>query len=276
MNSLLRLSLVLIALATFSIAYAHKAQAQGCVVTGATPDGGEVVNCSGTDTNGISTTNQADDVTIEKGSDISSQVNGGNVIDTLDGDDKVTMEGGTVSNDTIQNVCIELGPGNTEFEMHGGKLLCEHGVRNTNPGSAKMTFTGGEIVAVDEAIQGRNGGNEIYISGGKFFAGDGVVQTGSGEDKIVITGGLLRQTDNFDEVIESFQGNDMISVSHAIIDGTIADNRQAIDGNADDDMVRLGTGAVILGLITGGQGFDTLVFEMGLPRLESQAFAHKY
>ena len=56
----------------------------------------------------------------------------------------------------------------------------------------------------------------------------------------------------------------MISISNAVVDGSIAESRHAVDGGSDDDTIKLGTGAVILGLSTGGVGFDTLVFEMGV------------
>ncbi len=247
-----------------------------CVVTGMTPSGGEIVSCSGTDNNGLETTDLADDVTIQDGSDISA--GGDEVVHTRDGDDKVQMNGGTVSGNDPGTDCIELGSGNDEFHMVKGSLLCEHGVRNSNPGAAKITIDDGIITASDECINTRDGSDEIYINGGELTCDDGGLQTNEGNETIIITGGRITQTEPIDQPIRTDEDDDLISISNATIDGRNAANREAINAHDDNDTVKVGTGAEILGIISGGDGYDTLVFEMDVPEeaagfLCSQIFA---
>ena len=264
MKNLLRISLVLITLLALSFAYTDQASAQGCVVTGATPDGGEVVNCSGTDTDGITTTNQGDEVTVEEDADISRT--GDNVIDTLEGDDVVRVNGGRIEGLGPTDVCVKMGEGNNEFHMTAGTLIGqEEGIDIIGLGRSKITIEGGTIDVTDgneEAIDGATGPDEVYIMGGLIIGADAAIMTRQGNDIIIITGGRIVQTDSSDQTVDGGSDDDLISVSNAVVDGTLAQNNEAINGDSGDDTVKLGTGAVILGKSSGGEDFDTLVFEM--------------
>lgn len=277
MRNIIYFSVFFISLFVLTFLSSQNSYAQGCPVVGSTPGGGEVVECNGVEVNGVFTTDQNDEVTINPGSDITSPVE--DVIDTFAGNDVVRMFGGTVSGDSSTSECIELGLGRNEFYMFDGQLLCEHGVRSASDAdSTKIVIEDGLIEAEDECLNPGNSPDEIYISGGILNCDHAIIQTRDGDDIVVITGGILTQTTDEDQGVETGEDNDMISVSHAIVDGSIAKDRHAIDGGADDDTVKLGTGAEILGLSTGNEGFDTLVFEMGvtetsIPSLCSQILA---
>ena len=271
MNNILKSSFLATALLITLSLISTNSFAQ-CIVTGNTPEGGEVVVCSGTDTNGITTTEQADDVTVEKSADITRT--GKNAIDTLDGDDKVLVKGGMVRALSDRDA-INLGIGNDELLMEAGTVIGGDEGINTSDGKNKITIKGGFIQGLtDEGIQTGNDEDEVYIMGGEIIGTDSAVQTFGADDKIIITGGLMIQDDNGSTTIEANEGNDLISVSHATIDGSMT-NEGAIAGGQDDDIVRIGTGAKIIGTIygnffdiigPGGTGFDTLVFEMAVPQ----------
>lgn len=256
-----RVTIVLSIVLVLTLTYSLNSFAQ-CVVTGSTPEGGEVVVCSGTDTDGVQTTDNPDDVTIEEGSDISDGDN--RVVETLAGNDKVLMKGGTVRGTDPSTDCIELGTGDSEFHMTGGKLMCEHAVRCDEPCNAKITIDDGMMLDCEECINTRDGNDEITINGGMFTADDAIIQSFLGEDTIIITGGTLIQMGPNDETVDAGDGDDFVSVSHTTIDGSTANLGQAVNGNDGDDTIKLGSGAVILGLTSGGPDFDTLVFEMGV------------
>ena len=283
MRKLLGLTLVITTVLIFSFAYVDRAQAQGCVVTGGTPDGGEVVVCDGADNDGLTTTDQADEVTVEPGADLTRA--GNDVIRTEDGNDFVEINGGMITGPpTDDENCIDLGSGVNELIMRDGTLRCGQGIRCLSGSTCKITIEGGTIEGIsqvgtgDEAIQTDDGDDEIYIRGGFLTATDGVIEPINGNDTIIITGGYLKQLDDSNSAVQGNRGNDLISVSNATIDGLLATSENAINAGSEDDTVRLGTGAVILGDITGGPDFDTLVFEMGvtetvIPSLCSQLLA---
>lgn len=263
MKHLIRLSLTLATVFVLSLSFSQISSAQ-CNVTGTTPGGGEVVVCTGIDSNGLDTTDQPDEITVEESAEISRAAT--DVINTLGGDDKVYINGGSITGtDNSSLTCVNFGGGNNELHMRSGSLTCDEGIFCGNADSCKITIEDGFIRATTglaEVIQGSSFPDEIYISGGTFIANNAVIQAGGGGDMVIITGGSFTQTDDSDEAVDTGSDNDLISVSHAFIDGSLADSRHAIAGGSSDDTVKLGTAAKILGLSTGDDGFDTLVFEM--------------
>lgn len=275
MRNLLYISVFLTGVFVLTLLFSHTSFAQGCVVTGATPSGGEVVNCSGTDPNGITTTNQGDDVTVEQDADITRDNT--DTIDLLSGDNYILIKGGLITNTGTSGDAVSLSEsgdtGNNELVMKGGTLIggCA-GIEADGDGLHKITIEDGFIQGLtDEGIDLGDGPNEVYIMGGTILGTDAALQTGSLDDKIIITGGFLKQDDNSDPTIKAGPGNDLISVSHATIDGSMT-TEGAMRCGSGDDTVKLGTGAVILNTIyadfegsTEDNGFDTLVFEMEVP-----------
>ena len=267
--NILNFTVFLTGLFIVTITLSSDALAQ-CNVTGMTPDGGEVVVCSGTDTNGIETTDLADEVTVNDNADLSNP--GGDVIETLNGDDYVEINGGMITGPSTDDFnCVDFGLGNNELLMTAGTLICGEGIVCAQESVCKITIEGGTIDATTtlndggEVIFTTNNDDEIYVSGGVLTATDGVIQTDDGDDIIIITGGTFKQTDSSDEVIDCSDGDDLISISNALIDGSMNFPEDAIDADDQDDTVKLGTGAEIIGLIDGNRGFDTLVFEMEVP-----------
>ena len=267
MTRLILTTTVLVLIVT--LIHSQGAFAQGCVVTGSTPEGGQVVVCSGVDTNGLETTVLADEVTVEPDADLSRGDD--NVIRTFDGNDLVRMNGGRIETDGAGNDCINLGVDSDEFHMTAGTLIChEDGVLSFGGGNKIFTVEGGSITVLDtpdgeEALQSGGDDDEFYISGGQITGFDAAIDSLSGNDTIIVTGGMLKTLDDGeDSTIDAGGDNDLISVSNALVDGTLAENGVAVGAGSGDDTVRLGTRAEILGLTSGGADVDMLVFEMAV------------
>ncbi len=213
-----------------------------CVVTGPTQAGGEAVECAGNDNNGVITTNNPDMVVVQPGSNITSDLADG-TIQTLDDDDNVQINGGTIINTAV------LGPGH------------EDGV-NLGDGNDILNMIAGTINASEDCLEGDFGNDTITVSGGMLHCVDDGICGAEGNDVITVTGGVVIGDE---DGIDAEPGNDVVSVSNATVEtrgGGSTDT--AIETDSGDDTVKLGTGAIILGLIDGGTNIDTLIFEMSV------------
>lgn len=252
----------------FSSISVFQAHAQ-CVVTGSTPDGGDIVICSGTDTDGITTTEQEDDVTVRTGADLSRNAAFVPVIQTQSGDDNVLIEGGMIDGSSNTADGINMGPGSNVLHMIDGTIFAAgECIRSEGPGNADITVEDGFLdssAGNEECIQTDIGNDKITVNGGEIIGRDAAIQTDEGQDMVIIKGGRVFQARDSDPTIRLGPDNDFCSVRNAVVDGTVAEFRQAIDGEEGDDRVELGTGAEILGIVSGGPDFDTLVFNMAVP-----------
>ena len=236
MKNFLYIPVFFTAIVALSLSGADKTFAQ-CVVTGATPGGGEIVQCMDDDPDGITTTDSPDEVTVFPDATITRNVS--STISTLNGDDRVEIFGGTLSN-TAAFDCVRASNGNDVIIMHDG--LCTAG---------------------GDCLDGGDGDDVITMNGGMLDCGDEGFDAGNGNDVLTITGGRIEGSQG----IRAGNGNDEIFVTNAVIDRTSNDpNDDCLDGNIDNDIIRLGTGVECTnGQINGASGFDTLVFEMEVP-----------
>lgn len=240
-----------------------------CQVTGSTGEGGQVVECTGNDPDGVITTTLADDITVSPGAVVGSSSLAADAILPDAGNDVVRVLSATIrTNGASANDCINLdGAGIDTVIIENSVLDCAHGVQSQSATSGlNFTMTSGTITALDEAVDGSGFEDNIAVKGGTLSAADGVIQAGGGNDTITVTGGTLTQTTNADEVISGGSGNDVISISNAVIDGSLGDPNAAVAGNEGNDTIILGDGADIRGIIHGElfadvPGTDILVFE---------------
>lgn len=242
MNKIVYLSSVFVIVLVLFLGLSQQAYAQ-CIVIGPNPGGGEIVECNEADNDGVITTNNSDMVTVQPGSDITSDLADG-TIQTLGDDDNVQINGGSISNTAV------LGPGH------------EDGV-NLGAGDDVLNMIAGTITASEDCLEGDFGNDTITVSGGMLHCVDDGICGAEGDDVITVTGGVIIGDE---DGIDAEPGNDIVSVSNATVEtrGTI-DADTAIETDSGDDTVMLGTGANILGLIDGGADIDTLIFQMAVP-----------
>jgi len=214
-----------------------------CVVTGPTPGGGESVECTGSDNDGSITTNNLDMVTVQPGSNITSTLSDG-TIQTLDDDDNVQINGGTIINTATE------GPGH------------EDGV-NLGDGNDVLNMFAGTINATEDCLEGNFGNDTINFFGGLLHCTDDGICGAEGNDTITVLGGVVIGDE---DGIDAEPGNDTIVVGNATVQTMgLGVSDTAIETDSGDDSVTLRSGAVILGLIDGGSDIDILIFEMSVP-----------
>ncbi len=245
-----------------------------CQVTGATPGGGQIVECAGPNPNAVVLSGFNDQVTIFPGADIGSPTTDDDMIQLEAGDDNVLVLGGSIRADPDKTTdCIETGPSGVDtIVIEDGFFHCEE-VVTVEPqpyGSLILTINGGILMAGEEVVStGGDQDQQILVTAGSLIAAEGVIQTHGGDDRITVTGGSLVQTTDDDETIATGPGNDRISLRTALIDGSAAEAGVAVEGAEGDDTVILGTGADVRGLIhgddvRGSTGQDTLIFNIAV------------
>lgn len=247
-----------------------------CQTTGSTPDGGDVVECSGVEPGPVELTQFADKVTIFPDADIGSPAATFDLISLNGGDNEVLVLGGSMQTDSSFSAdCIDFeAPGTHTIVVEDGLFECQEGITvesGTGTASLIATVNGGMFNVTEEAINNSTGGDDVVlITGGTLIADEGTIQLENGNDTVTITGGTLVHTGVTDEVIDMGSGNDVISLSNTLIDGTITEMDVAIGAGPDDDKVILGNGAEVIGIIDGthpglNPDSDTLIFDMEVP-----------
>ena len=209
-----------------------------CDATGETPEGGEVVVCTGSETMGYDDTAFRDTVDVPAGATVGNIV--GDTIEMTVGDDEVTINGGSVTSDAD---CIEGGDDADTIIINSGTMTC---------GS--------------DGIRGQNGADRIEMHGGTITATDGDGLEGDdGEDVIIMTGGsVVVMGIDASHGIEADDGNDTVTVSGGSISVSNA-AFAAIDGGDEDDLVEIAGDVALVGTIDGGDDSDTLRFSMAIP-----------
>ena len=194
----------------FSFGFTLQSYAQ-CIVTGATPGGGEVIDCQGNDPIGVVATGNPDEVTVQPGANITTD----NVvsISVLEDGDTVNINGGVITTTGIAVGSVTMGVGDDVINMQAGTVNSDR-----------------------DCLRG-----------------------GGGEDRIQVFGGVLNCGE--DGIVGDIQ-DDIIFVAGAVITSLFGDGVTAGD---DNDTVTLGSGANIVGDISGGDDIDTLIFAMQVP-----------
>ncbi|MCX7544333.1 hypothetical protein [Marinicella gelatinilytica] len=163
--------------------FAHVETAQAdCAVTGATGSGGEIVMCTGTDTDGYDGTLFIDDLTIPSGAVVSRA--SGDTINLSDGNDVVLISGGTVTSNSDP---IETEDGDDYVTMTSGSLIGDSDGIRLNDGNDTIIITGGVITGNgDDGVEGDGGNDTIIISGAVITGSDAAIEADSGDDLVEI------------------------------------------------------------------------------------------
>ncbi|MEM8549105.1 MAG: hypothetical protein AAGF46_13180, partial [Pseudomonadota bacterium] len=182
----------------------------------------------------------------------------GAAIDVGGGDNNVTVTGGTINTPTIDAQAIFQGEAGTlTVTISGGVITSEDEVvRAARNGvtTLQALVTGGTLTAGEEVIYGGELDDEITVTGGTLIGSDDAIQSFEGNDTITITGGTIIELGS--DAIDADSGNDIVSVSNALIDATDPGASGAIRLGAGSDQLTLGDGADIRGLIRGGTDTD--------------------
>lgn len=264
MKRRLNLSLVLFVLA--SPAWAD------CTVDGATSDGGNVVNCDtdapNPETIPIVGTANDDEITVGIGAGMDTA--GNRAIDGAGGSDTIRVLGTNGPDDVIDNsdgtgqVIYTSAPGEAVvIEVRGTTLL-------GNDKGVDVSATGGSTIidVIDSTITTANQG--VNLSAGSqadvvTIVRSTITSTGSrdavetygGNDIVTITDSTLTSGSN-DEALELGGDDDQVTIVRSTL---VASGADAVDGEAGNDIVRIGDEVDLTGLLSGGPDFDELVFQ---------------
>lgn len=228
-----------------------------CVVTGVTGSGGEVVLCSAADVDGYVGTANGDDVTVPLGATVDNPA--GNGIQTIGGDDVILVSGGTI---TGTNAAIAGGAGIDTITINSGSLTgAQDGIRGGG-GADTIIINGGTVAGTaDVGVAGNASADLITLNGGAIISGDDGIRGNGGADMITVNGGSITAGDTG---IRGGGANDTIVLNGGSITGATA----GINGQAGDDAVTINGDVVIVGVINGGGGVDTLQFSMLVPQAD--------
>ncbi len=169
---------------------------------------------------------------------------------------------------------IELGDGNNQVTMIGAELLAlgENGIQMGSGGTGEntVTVTESEIICNADCISINSDGNSVVnVSKSKIESLDNeAIRTSDGNDIVTVTDSQIlagpQCCANYG--IFTGNGNDQVTITNSRVAGfRDADPPWAILLFADDDVLTLGTGARIDGLIRCDEGTDTINFAMSVP-----------
>ena len=175
------LSLKLFLSTTFFLALAQNAYAD-CAVTGALGSSGQVVECSGADTDGYLGTVYPDDVSVLAGATVSVDI--GDAIDTSSAADTITVNGGSISAPARG---IDGGGGPDTITINDGSVSGSAGIVG-NTGDDIITINGGVVTGTSTGIDGGAGDDTITIKGGIVSGGGRAIRGGGGDDTVILAG----------------------------------------------------------------------------------------
>lgn len=172
-----------------------------CAVTGTTGSGGEIVMCTGSDTDGYDGTPNGDDITVPVGATVDHPTS--DTIDLVGGDDVMLISGGTI---TSGSDAVETGSGNDT-----------------------VTMTSGSVTGDSDGFRLQGGDDSIIVTGGIITGtADQGIQTGPGNDYISISNATVTG----DGALEGESDNDIIELGdNAVVNGLI-------DGGSETDILR--------------------------------------
>lgn len=175
-------------------------------------------------------------------------------INTLGGNDVVTMSGGTIGAPGDE-VSFDLGDGNNTFNMSGGTV---NGSFFSGIGADTFIMTGGTITG---QVNGTGGGNTYNISGGQILGG---LFTGSQNDNVTISGGAFIQANpSFGtDAVDLEDGSDIFVMTGGTLAGSLSGdtgNKQiTISGGTIQLFVDGGAGSAEINISGGSIGSDVL------------------
>ena len=225
-------------------------------------------NAPNPDPNGIQQSGSLLNLTVQVLDGAGIDVTSTNVdcINTGDGEDVITIDGGDLT-------CDEGSGGNNGVDAEDGidiitvtdSTIDARDVLDGGPGSDVITAERTTLIARDDCVDGDSGDDVVNFTDVTCFYGFEGFELASGADTVNIVRSqiLCGIPEDCQESIEASLDDDTIIISESILEGEI-------DLGSDDDTLRLGTGSDIRGLIDCGPGIDTIIFEMQVPtsRLE--------
>lgn len=226
-----------------------------CDVTGATPEGGQVVACDGAEPNGFDGTLFRDTLTILPGASINRAIAEDTIVLGA-GNDSLTMAGGEVS--SLDDDCIGLGDDADTAVLQEGTLQC--GDDGVDAGDASTVA----------------GGNQIELRGVTIVSGGDGIDANGGDDTIIMSAGSITVTGTRfrDYGIAAEGGNDSIILSGGSITVS-ATSGAAVSGGNGSDRVDIAGPIALNSIINGDEesgddgGTDILRFSLKLPRLQA-------
>ncbi len=175
------LSLKLFLSTAIFLALAQNANAD-CAVTGTPGSTGQVIECSGADTNGYLGTAYPDDVSVVADATVSIDI--GDAIDTNSAADTITVNGGSIYAPARG---IDGGGGPDTITINDGSVSGSAGIVG-NTGDDSITINGGSVTATSTAIDGISGDDTITINGGIISGAGRAVRGGGDNDTVILAG----------------------------------------------------------------------------------------
>ena len=170
-----------------SLGFAPQSYAQ-CVVTGATPGGGEVINCQGNDPVGVVATANPDEVTVQPGANITT--NDVVSISVLESGDTVNINGGTITTTGVAVGSVTMGVGDDMVNMQAGTVNSDRDCIRGGLDDDTIQVFGGVLNCGEDGVVGDLGDDIIFVAGAVItsFTGDGIT-AGSGNDMVTLGSG---------------------------------------------------------------------------------------
>lgn len=167
---------------------------------------------------------------------------------------------GIQQNGNNNNITVNMLPGSQIILGDNNDDCIE-----TEGGNDTFTLDGATLALCDEAINASTGNNTINITDSDLSADNDAIEVdGDGTQIINVTGSRLT-CNGFEgtcNAIDGALGVDNYNIVESVLEGF---GGPAILLNDSNDSVGLGTGSDIRGLISCGEGFDTLFFVMAVP-----------
>ena len=262
--------LTLISFFTVSCIFAYQQYSlAACNTTGMTAGGGDVVVCDTTapnpETTGVSTDPaNPSEVTVQDGAGINT--NTGNAITTGNDRDLINISGSQGPDDIIRSgdtTAINTNSGDDEVNIDGKLVRSEmFNAINLSNGNDLLNITNSTVEAPDGSGFGLSNGHDIVNVDGSTITSFFSPNLSNGDDTVTLTNSVFTTTSP-SPGIDLGIGNDSITVENTIINGGPGD--RSIQAASNDDTITLKNGADLRGRIDCASGFDTMIFEIGVP-----------
>jgi IPTL-CTERM motif len=173
------------------------------------------------------------------------------------GIDTVTGNGGNA---------IDLGDGGNAITVDNGSVIGAVDAVATGFGNDNIDIISSDLTANDDCIESSNGNDIVNFTDSTCSAignaGEGMELLGGNDTANVLRSEIICNPNNSGcQAVEAGSGDDNITV----VESTLRANPNAITLGNDDDILNLGTGSNVEGLMDCGSGFDTLIFSMDVP-----------
>ena len=176
---------------------------------------------------------------------------------------------------------IETGNGVNEISVDGGSIIGEDNGIKAGQDTDRVTINNAVLHSLTNDTIDLNDGNDVLEIVDSIITAvtSNLVRLDDDDDIAHVTGSELRvlTADGNDTGFNAGGGNDNVFIEETIIQGgtTLNPLPKAIDLGRENDVLTLGNGVVLKGLVTGNvetigfidcnDGFDTIVFAMDVP-----------